>query len=168
MTSAPEGLQTSEVVGLFANRESFERAVRALLAAGFGRVDLSVLASHESLDAAGRSGASWRDAMTALVGELRYEGPLVAAGAIFIASGGLISGLAALIGATLSGVALKDLLDELAARPHTEQFARSLAAGSVILWVRTENANQRASALSILAAEGGSNVHLAASSAEPA
>lgn len=168
MTGAPEELQTHEVVGLFADRESFERAVRALLAAGFGRADLSVLASHESLDAAGRSGASWRDAMTALVGELRYEGPLVAAGAIFIASGGLISGLAALIGATLSGVALKDLLDELAARPHTEQFARSLAAGSVILWVRTENARQRASALSILAAEGGSNVHVAASPIEPA
>lgn len=166
--SAPAGLQTREVVGLFADRQSFERAVRALIAAGFERADLSVLASHESLDAAGRSGVSWRDAMTALVGELRYEGPLVAAGAIFLAGGGLISGLAALIGATLSGVALKDVLDELAARPHTEQFARSLAAGSVILWVRAEGEARWTTAKSILAAEGGSNVHETAGPAEPA
>ena len=42
----------SEVVGLFAEREAFDRAVEELLRSGFERADLSVLASHESLEAA--------------------------------------------------------------------------------------------------------------------
>ncbi len=41
-----------EVVGVFSDRDQFEKAVRALHDAGFERTDLSVLASHESLDAA--------------------------------------------------------------------------------------------------------------------
>jgi len=61
----------TEVVGLFADRDSFERAVAALLDAGFARPDLSVLASHESLDAAGRPGKPWREALLAMVGDLK-------------------------------------------------------------------------------------------------
>ena len=47
-------ISTPEVVGLFADRESFQAAVDALFAAGFERTDLSVLSSHESIDAAGK------------------------------------------------------------------------------------------------------------------
>jgi len=159
MMNAQAERQTSEVVGLFADRDSFERAVEGLLRAGFERADLSVLASHESLDAAGRPGKPWRDALTALVGELRYEGPLVAAGAIFLAGGPLASGVAAVIGAAVGSVAVKDLLDEVTAKPHTGDFARSLAAGSVILWVRAEAESRRSAAMAIMVAEGGSNVH---------
>ena len=54
-----------EIVGLFTERDSFDRAVAALLSSGFERADLSVLASHESLEAAGRPGKSWREAMLA-------------------------------------------------------------------------------------------------------
>ncbi|HJO72169.1 MAG TPA: hypothetical protein QGG32_04860 [Rhodospirillales bacterium] len=42
-----------EVVGFFAGRDSFEAAVAGLTEAGFAHTDLSVLGSHESLDAAG-------------------------------------------------------------------------------------------------------------------
>ena len=61
----------TEVVGLFRDRASFEAAVEALLGAGFERADLSVLASHESLDAAGKPGKPWRDVLSALVGDLK-------------------------------------------------------------------------------------------------
>ena len=66
-----------EVVGLFADRDSFEAAVAGLTEAGFARTDLSVLGSHESLDAAGEPGKQWKDALVALVGELKFEVPLV-------------------------------------------------------------------------------------------
>jgi hypothetical protein len=151
----------SEVVGLFAERETFERAVVELLSSGFERADLSVLASHESLDAAGRPGKSWREAMLALVGELKYEGPLVASGAIFLAGGPVAATMAAVIGAAVGGAAVVDLLGEVTAKPHTEDFARSLAAGSVILWVRAPDEARQARARAILEANGAGNVHVA-------
>jgi hypothetical protein len=145
----------AEVVGLFADRDRLEGAVAALLGAGFERADLSVLASHESLDAAGRPG----EAMLALVGELKYEGPLVASGAILLAGGPLAASIAAIIGAAVGGVAVKDLLEEVTSKPHTEDFARSLAAGSVILWVRAEDKMQERRAREILGASCAANVH---------
>jgi hypothetical protein len=150
-----------EMVGLFADRETFERAVEALLGAGFERADLSVLASHESLEAAGRPGKPWREAMLAMVGELKYEGPLVASGAIFLAGGPVAATIAAVIGAAVGGVAAKDVLEEVTAKPHTEDFARSLAAGSVILWVRAIDEDREAQARALLEAAGARNVHLA-------
>lgn len=151
----------TEVVGLFADRESFERTVAALLQAGFDRPDLSVLASHESLDAAGRPGKQWREALLPLVGEIKYEGPLVASGAIFLAGGPLAASIAAVIGAAVGGIALKDVLEEMTAKPHTDDFARSLAAGSVILWVRAADDSQERRAQEILSANGANNVHVA-------
>lgn len=150
----------SEVVGLFADRESFGRAVEELLRNGFEHADLSVLASHESLEAAGRPGKSWREALPALVGELKYEGPLVASGAIFLAGGPVAATIAAVVGAAVGGAALVDLLGEVTARPHTEDFARSLAAGSVILWVRAPDETRQARACAILNNNGAGNVHL--------
>src|SRR5512147_399088 len=151
----------SEIVGLFAERETFDRAVMELLGSDFERADLSVLASHESLEAAGRPGKSWREAMLALVGELKYEGPLVASGAIFLAGGPVAATIAGLIGAAVGGVAMVDLLGEVTAQPHTEDFARSLAAGSVILWVRASDEARQTKAREILMACGADNIHLA-------
>ena len=155
-----------EIVGLFTERDSFDRAVAALLSSGFERADLSVLASHESLEAAGRPGKSWREAMLALVGELKYEGPLVASGAIFLAGGPVAATIAGVIGAAVGGAAAVDLLGEVTAQPHTEDFARSLAAGSVILWVRAPDEARQAKARDILTACGADNVHIARLSPE--
>jgi len=149
-----------EVVGLFANRESFEAAVAALTDAGFDRTDLSVLASHESIDAAGAPGKPWKDAMTAVVGELKYEGPLVASGAIVLAGGTVAATIAAVIGAATAGIAIREILAEVTAKPHTEDFARSVEAGSVILWVRTEDDAREQQAGTILSDNGAANVHI--------
>ncbi len=149
-----------EVVGLFADRETFEAAVEALDAAGFGRPDLSVLSSHDSIDAAGRPGKPWKDALIALVGELKYEGPLVASGAIFLAGGAIAATVAGIVAAAVGGVAAKELLDEITSSPNTEDFARSLEAGSVILWVRVSDAARMSAARTILEENGGANVHI--------
>jgi len=148
-----------EVVGLFADRGHFEAAVAALSDAGFDRTDLSVLASHDPLEAADPKARSWKDALTAMVGELKYEGPLVASGAIVLAGGATAATIAALIGAAVGGAAIKELLDEVTAKPHTQDFARSLAAGSVILWVRVSGDDQEANATRLLEANGAANVH---------
>ncbi len=149
-----------EAVSLFADRRTFERAVGALLQSGFERADLSVLSSHESLDAAGKPGTPWKDALTALVGELKYEGPLVAAGAILLVGGPVASTLAGIIGAATAGIAAKEALGEVMAKPHTEDFARSLAAGGVILWVRTPDKAAEDRAISALSKNGGENIHI--------
>jgi rhodanese-related sulfurtransferase len=149
-----------EVVGLFSGRESFEAAVAALTEAGFGHADLSVLGSHESIDAAGASGKSWRDALTAMVGEIKYEVPLVASGAVFLAGGPVAATIAGIIGAAVGGVAIKEVLEEVTAKPHTADFARSLEAGGVILWVRVADANREQTAQAILKEHGGTNVHV--------
>jgi hypothetical protein len=61
----------------------------------------------------------------------------------------------------VGGVAVVDLLGEVTAQPHTEDFARSLAAGSVILWVRAPDETLQARARAILDANGAANVHVA-------
>jgi len=149
-----------EAVGLFKDRESFEAAVHHLFQDGFEAADLSVLDSHESLDAAGAPGKPWKDVLTALVGEIKYEGPLVASGAILLAGGPTAALIASIIGAATAGVAAKEVLDEVTATPQTEHFANALAAGGVILWVRCADAEREALALKTLDKFDGTNVHL--------
>ena len=148
-----------EVVGIFADRPAFESAVHHLLDDGFQRTDLSVLDSHESLEAAGKPGKPWKDVLTALVGEIKYEGPLVASGAILLAGGPAAAAIASVIGAATAGVAAKELLDEVTATPHTESFANALNAGGLILWVACTNHADEHKAEKILAKFGGHNVH---------
>lgn len=149
-----------EAVGVFKDRASFEAAVHHILESGFERSDLSVLDSHESLDAAGKPGKPFKDVLTAMVGEIKYEGPLVASGAILLAGGPTAAMIASVIGAATAGVATKELLDEVTASPHTENFANALAAGGVILWVTCNDAGKEAEALKLLEQFEGANVHM--------
>lgn len=152
---------TREVVGTFADREHFQSAVDSLFKAGFARTDLSVLSSHESIDTAtAQPGKSWKDALVALVGETKYEGPLVAAGLIALAAGPVGAVIAGLVAAGVGGVAAKELLDEVAALPDSEQFAKALAAGSVVLWVSVGDGAAEARAKAILHEAGAQNLHV--------
>ena len=148
-----------EVVGVFSDREKFESAISALMAAGFERSDLSVFGSHETLDAAGQPGKPWKDAITALVGEMKFEVPLVASGAVFLAGGTTAALIAGLIGAAMGTLAFKEILGEVTAAPQAEHFARSLDAGSIILWVHISHREKEAVATTILNENGGANVH---------
>jgi hypothetical protein len=148
-----------EVVGIFSRRDGFDQAVRALLAEGFGREDLSVLASHASLDAT-LPEKGWRERLAALPGELQYEGPLVTAGLIAVAAGPVGQVFAGLIAAGLGGAVLKELMEPLTARPHAAEFARAVTAGSIILWVDVGNNDDReVMAADTLFRAGAVNVH---------
>ena len=160
MNDTPSTAEAREVVGLFAERASFEAAIRALSEAGFERSDLSLLSSHESLEAAGEPGKPWQDVLRALVGELKFEAPLVASGAIFLAGGPVAATVAALIGAATGVIAAKEVIEGVTSTPHTEDFARSLAAGSVILWVRVDSPKREEDATKVLIESGAGNVHI--------
>ncbi|GGF53107.1 MULTISPECIES: hypothetical protein [Terasakiella] len=150
----------TEVVGLLNSRETFEKTIEALLKEGFERTDLSVLSSHESIDAAGKPAKPLKDVLSALVGEIKFEGPMVASGAIFLAGGPIGELIGAVVGATVGGVAVKEVLDEVTATPHTEDFARAVDAGSIILWVRADGIEREAKAKEVLQNQGAENVHI--------
>lgn len=158
MTSAQN--PSPELVGLLSDRASFEATVKALLDAGFAREDLSVLSNHDSIDTVGSSGNSLKDTLTALVGELKYEGPLVASGAIYLAGGPMAGTIAALIAAAVGSVAVKEVVEEVTSTPDSEDFARAVEAGSIILWVRVPDDAVQAKAEAILKANGADNVHV--------
>jgi hypothetical protein len=147
-------------VAVLADRAQFDRALDGLLKAGFSRADLSVLTSHDSIDAAGRPGSTWRNALTAIAAEAKYEVPLVASGLILLAGGPVAAAVSAVVGAAVGGIALKELLGEISAAPHTEDFARAIEAGSIILWVRAPDRKAQERARTCLAAAGGVNVHV--------
>ena len=158
-TETPELSQQVEVVGRFAERETFQRVVEALRAAGFAAEDLSVLDSHESLAASGPRGEAWQQTLAGMVGEIHYVGPIAAAGLIMIASGPIGAAIAGLVAAGLTGAAIKEALDEIKATPHTSDFARALENGAVLLWVRVDTADSAARAKSILIEHGAADVH---------
>ena len=151
--------QTNEIVGRFSDRAKFKAAVETLLAAGFKSSDLSVLDTHESLSASESPGVAWQEAMTGLVGEIKYVGPITAAGLIAIATGPVGAAIAGLMAAGLTSVALTELLTTLRATPHTEQFARALESGTVLLWVAIESEQQGKAAEEILIRHGAEDVH---------
>lgn len=151
---------TREVVGTFSDRAHFQQAVERLVASGFARADLSVLSSHDSIDMVGREGRDWKDVLTALVSEVKYEGPLVTAGLIALVAGPVGAAVAALVAAGVGGMAAKDFLDEISAIPDSEDFVRALAAGSVILWVLVTDREEEARARDLLSEAGAQNVHV--------
>ena len=150
---------TIEVVGWFADRDQFRDAVRALLDAGFQRTDLSVLDTHESLSAAESPREVFQQAMSGLVQEMNYIGPIAAAGFIAVATGPVGALVSAAIGAGLTGYAVKDVLSEIRATPHTEAFARAAENGAILLWVRAEDPDTQAKAVDLLQGLSGSDVH---------
>ncbi len=151
-----------EAVASFADREHFGKAVTELLAAGFAASDLSVLASHDSLAAAGdtdlsKQPPSWLP--SSLSDEIKYIGPLTVAGIVVLSGGPVAAGIAALVAAGLGGAALKEILDRYTTR-HTAEFAAALEAGAVLLWVRCESDAQEQRAMRILEAAGGRHGHI--------
>ena len=123
----------TEVVGRFADGETFKAAVAELRDAGFQHSDLSVLDTHEAISASEPPSEAWKQSLAGLVGEVKYVGPLTTAGLIAIATGQIGMAVAAVMAAGITGVALRELLEDIKATPHTEDFARARAAWPRVL-----------------------------------
>ena len=150
----------TEVVGRFADRESFKAAVEDLRASGFERSDLSVLDTREALSASETTGEAWSETLAGLIGEVKYLGPLTAAGLIMITSGPVGAAVSSVVAAGLTGLALRELLDDIRATPHTEAFARALENGAVLLWVRADSPGHQHTASAALERHGAADVHV--------
>jgi hypothetical protein len=150
---------TIEVVGWFETRETFKAAVKDLRKQGFEHADLSVLDTHESISAADSPGEAFRETMSGLVQEASYIGPIAAAGFIAVAAGPVGALVSGAIGAGLTGYAVADVLREIRATPHTDEFAKAAENGAILLWVRAETPQNQEAAVSILERHGAYGVH---------
>lgn len=157
-----------EAVASFPDRTHFRHAVSTLLAAGFAPSDLSVLASHDSLEAAEAAIGTGPEIVPAgLSEELKYIEPLSAAGIILVSGGPIAATVAALIGAGLGAAALKEIFDRYTAPRHSKDFAAALKAGAALLWVRCDDPELELRATRILMQSGGQHVHVHERSLHP-
>jgi hypothetical protein len=76
-----------------------------------------------------------------------------------IASGPVGAAVSGLVAAGITGLALRELLDDIKATPHTEEFARALENGAVLLWVRAETDERQVVAHNVLVRHGAADVH---------
>jgi hypothetical protein len=151
---------TREVVGIFSRPQPLEACIKDLLKDGFEHQDLSVLSSHEAIEAIDPEGASWRDRLLPLLAENRYEVPLVAGTIIALSSGPVGAAIAGLAAAGVGAAALKELFDEVISLPDTEDFAEAVRSGEIVLWVATPTAEREAKARAVLERHAARNVHL--------
>lgn len=158
-----------EAVASFPDRAHFHAAVSSLLAAGFAPSDLSVLASHNSLAAAGEPAGAGKPSLlpAGLSDEVKYIGPLTVAGIAVLSGGPIAVAVAALVGAGLGGAALKELFDDYTAPRHSADFAAALQAGAALLWVRCEDPDRELAATRLLDEAGGRHVHIHGRPAQP-
>jgi hypothetical protein len=144
-----------EAVASFADREHLRQAVRELVAAGFDRSALSVLATHESLSAVDE-----RLSPAGLADEIVYIGPLTIAGIIVLSAGPIAAAVAALVGVGIGGAALKEFFERYTATGHSADYEAALKAGAVLLWCRCEDPERELRATRILEEAGGRRIHV--------
>ena len=72
----------------------------------------------------------------------------------------MAAAVVALIGTTTGVIAAKEVIEGVTSSPHTQDFARLLEAGSVILWVRAATPEREEAATQVLIANGAGNVHV--------
>ncbi|HWG79674.1 MAG TPA: hypothetical protein VN681_07870 [Stellaceae bacterium] len=153
-----------EAVAAFSGKAALRDAVARLLAAGFKPTDLSVLATHDSLEVAGgmpgykdRPGAAL---LAGLTDEVNFIAPLTVAGFVLVSGGPIAVALGALVAAGLGGAAVKELLDRYAANQHSAEFAAALQSGAVLLWARVDDPELEATAIRLLEEAGGRHAHM--------
>jgi hypothetical protein len=148
------------VVGIFSQPRPLLDCIKALQAQGFAHDQLSLLSSHEAIEAAAEGGGSWQDRLMPILSETRYEVPLVSGLLIALAGGpaaALVGGVAA---AGVGVMALKELLDEAISLPNTEAFADAVRSGEILLWVAVTDSASEQTAVSLLEGHGARNIHL--------
>ncbi|MFA7430909.1 MAG: hypothetical protein WCZ23_12185 [Rhodospirillaceae bacterium] len=149
-----------ELVGLFSEPEPLIKAIKDLLGSGFEHADLSVLSSHEAVEAADPHGQTWRDRMMPLLDEPRYEVPLLTGALIAIASGPVGAVIAGLVAAGIGGVALKEMLEKVVSLPDTQEYAEAVEKGELVLWVNSPDAKAEGRARPVLERHGARNIHI--------
>jgi len=168
----------TEAVAVFHDVSALDAAVEELRAAGFKRGDISLLASEDAVEKklghryerveelednpeapriAYRTRASIDETEGVIVGSLTYLPAVLAAGTV-VASTGIVA--AAVTGTAIAGALIGTVLARWLGEHHAEFLGEQLEHGGLLLWVRTHDKDQEETALRILLARAGKDVHL--------
>jgi hypothetical protein len=178
MSAEPSRSTVREAVAVFDEVNELDAAVEDLLAAGFTKADISLLASEESVsrklghryerveemedepDApriAYRTRASLGDSDDMIIGTLTYLPTVVAAGTV-VASEGVVA--AAVTGTAIAGALIGTVLTRWLDRHHAERLQEQIERGGLLLWVRTPDPDTERRAVEILTRHSGHDVHI--------
>lgn len=160
VTSPQTASPTRELVGIFSRPEPLTACIQDLLAAGFDHSGLSILSSHEAIEAADSNEAAWQDRLMPLLSEVRYEVPLVSGIVIALSAGPTAALLAGAAAAGVGLAALKELLEETTALPNSEAFADAVKAGEILLWVEIPTAEREQVAQDLMTQHGARDLHV--------
>jgi hypothetical protein len=170
-----------EAVAYFMTEKALQAAIDELLVSGFGRTDLSLLASEEAVaeklghryskvseleDTAAVPTAAYvstearHDAEGAVIGALAYVGAGILMGPVAAAGGGIaaIAGAAAAGGAVGGGIGTA--LAAAIGSQHAHYIDEQLKHGGILLWVRTWDSEHERRAVEILKRHSGQHAHV--------
>lgn len=172
------GTTVTEAVAVFHDVSALDRAVQELRDAGFKRNEISLLASEDAVakklghryerveemeddPAAPRIAYRTRESVgeteDVIVGSLTYLPAVLAAGTV-VASTGIVA--AAVTGTAIAGALIGTVLARWLGEHHAEVLGEQLEHGGLLLWVRTHDKEQEETAMRILLAHAGKDVHL--------
>lgn len=167
-----------EAVAVFHDIADLDRAVEALLDAGFDQGDVSLLAGEDAVSkklghryerveeledspeaprVAYRSLAELAETERTITSTLVYLPAVMAAGTV-VASAGVVA--AAITGTAIGGAVLSTVLARWLDKSHAEHLQEQLEHGGLLLWVNTPTAETRKSAIGILKEHAATDVHL--------
>ncbi len=164
------------IAGIFHDADAFMGALQALLAAGFDRASISVLADHTAVEdhfgripeaekLAERGDTPREDldirgglnAAIAFIAEtIAIIGEFSAAGIAFAIGGpvGIASGAS-----TAADLTVSDVMSRFIDGRYHQRYEQSIRDGGVICWVHVQSADEAGMARATLSAAGGADVH---------
>lgn len=168
----------TEAVAIFDDVASLDRAVQALIDAGFAKDDVSLLASEAAVEeklghryerveeleddpdaprVAYRTLAEFAENERSIANSLTFLPAMIAAGTV-VASAGVVA--AAVTGAAVGGAVLSTVLARWLDHNHADHLQEQLEHGGLLLWVNTPTVDKREKAVAILMAHAASDVHV--------
>lgn len=174
-------IEIPEAVGVFDSFADLQAAIYDLLMSGFSRLDISLLGDESALEEKLGS-AFWRakdleddphapraafvseeaigELEGAIAGGFFFLGSAIAMTAMLTPLSTLAASVAAVAIGGTPGAIIGTLLARRVGQHHKDYYARQIANGGILLWVRTENKDKEALATKILKGHSGKDVHV--------
>jgi hypothetical protein len=170
--------QVREAVAVLEDVQALEAAIDELLANGFAKDDISLLAAHEAVErklghmyrrveeladdpAAPRTSYVSLNKLgggeDTVVSSLTILPTLIAAGTV-VASAGAVA--AVVIGTAVAGATLGTLFSHFMNKHHAEWLQEQLDRGGLLLWVRTADEERERRAIEVLARHAAHDIHI--------